>query len=311
MKHKPRQPRRRWGGALLLIFLVCATAASAQYPVPASVPDLVNYQGLVQLTNGTSNITGIYDMAFYLYDEIIEGTLLWAEEHARVPIVRGRFNVVFGGGLAPTGLDPAPRDESLAEAFRNDGVFLKVAVGLDDVSEVRQRFLATPHAFRAQNATRAVHGVPPGTVMPFAGAGDVPYGWEPCDGRPLGRVGKYEALFLALGAESSPWGAGDGSTTFNVPNLGGRIPIGVDGGHALGVRVGKETHALTEAQTPGHTHPYQDHHYLSNIDCPGFGPAEIADNNLDTTWDSTDSTGGGAGHNNIMASAVVKYIIKW
>lgn len=300
----------------VLACLLFAAAASAQYPAPAPVPDLVNYQGMVQLTNGTSNITGLYDITFYLYDQIIQGTLLWAEEHTGVPVVRGRFNVVLGGGSAPIGLDPAPQVASLAEAFRNESVFLQVAVGVDDVSEVRQRFVATPHAFRAQNATTALHGVPPGTVMPFAGA-TVPDGWVPCNGDVYSREGTFEALYLALGAAGSPWGQGDGTTTFNVPNLGGRIPIGVDASHALSVRVGAETHALTDAQTPGHTHAYVDYHYVGRLGCWGWDPIDtgankqIADNASTTDSSNTEYTGSGTAHNNIMASAVVQYIIKW
>ncbi len=309
MKRTSRNARCSLERPLLLVCLVFGAVASAQYPAPAPVPDLVNYQGLVQLTNGTSNVTGAYDMAFYLYDQIVEGTLLWAEEHAGVPVVRGRFNVVLGGGGAPVGLDPPPQHESLAEAFRHESVFLRVAVGLDDVSEVRHRFLATPHAFRAQYAAKAVHGVPPGTVMPFAGS-DVPYGWVPCTGGEYPREGQYAALFAAIDVT---WGAGDGSTTFNVPNLGGRVPIGVDGGHTLGVRVGRETHSLTAGETPEHIHPYVDKHYMSNMDAWGgmFKHYQIADNNKANTSHTTSSAGSGSPHDNLMPSAVVKYIIKW
>jgi microcystin-dependent protein len=309
MKHTSRNRGRRLELDLLLVCLLFAATASAQAPAPSPVPNLVNYQGMVQLTDGTSNITGVYDMAFYLYDHIVEGTLLWAEEHARVPIVRGRFNVVLGGGSAPSEIDPAPQHTSLTEAFRNERVFLQVAVGVDNVSEVRQRFVATPHAFKAQNATTALHGVPPGTVMPFAGA-VVPYGWEFCDGKTYDRIGKYEALFSAIGVT---WGPGDGSTTFHVPNLGGRIPIGVDDDHGLGVRVGRETHALTDAETPGHVHSYDDVSYSSEIPtwAAGINEFTIADNVEDTDTFMTDPEGEGANHNNIMPSVVVKYIIKW
>jgi hypothetical protein len=54
--------------------------------------------------------------------------------------------------------------------------------------------------------------VPPGAVMDFATA-TAPAGWLECDGAAVSRT-TYAALFSAI---STTWGAGDGSTTFNLP----------------------------------------------------------------------------------------------
>lgn len=62
---------------------------------------------------------------------------------------------------------------------------------------------------------------PPGLVSPFAGSA-VPTGWLPCDGAAVNRT-TYAALFAAV---STTWGAGDGSTTFNVPDFRGRTLAG-------------------------------------------------------------------------------------
>jgi hypothetical protein len=56
--------------------------------------------------------------------------------------------------------------------------------------------------------------VPPGTIMDF-GMATEPVGWITCDGQAVSRT-TFAALFAAIG---TTWGAGDGSTTFNVPNL--------------------------------------------------------------------------------------------
>src|SRR6185436_2450639 len=82
-----------------------------------------------------------------------------------------------------------------------------------------------------------------------------PAGWLLCDGRAVSRTA-YPALFGAL---STVWGVGDGSTTFNLPDLRGRAPIGAGTGtglsaRALGASVGAETHTLTTAQMPAHNH---------------------------------------------------------
>ena len=66
--------------------------------------------------------------------------------------------------------------------------------------------------------------VPTGTIISYAGA-TVPAGWLLCDGSAVSRT-TYTALFAAL---NTAWGFGDGSTTFNVPDLRGRFMRGTDG----------------------------------------------------------------------------------
>lgn len=82
----------------------------------------------------------------------------------------------------------------------------------------------------------------------------VPVGWFPCDGRPL-PIQQYAALYSIIG---SIYG-GDGKTTFNLPDLRSRIPIGMGQGtglslYAIGQKGGVESVALSTAQIPAHTH---------------------------------------------------------
>lgn len=73
-------------------------------------------------------------------------------------------------------------------------------------------------------STEFVHSVmPAGTVLPFAGISS-PTGWLLCDGSAVSRT-TYSRLFSAIG---STYGAGDGSTTFNLPDLRGRAVAGKD-----------------------------------------------------------------------------------
>jgi hypothetical protein len=64
--------------------------------------------------------------------------------------------------------------------------------------------------------------VPTGAVLAFAGA-TVPDGWLACDGTPHSRAA-YPDLFAVIGTD---YGPGDGSTTFDLPNLSGTVPVGV------------------------------------------------------------------------------------
>ena len=67
--------------------------------------------------------------------------------------------------------------------------------------------------------------VPAGTILPFAGI-TAPAGWAICDGSTLSRE-TYSALFEAIGTVH---GEGDGSTTFHLPDLRGRMPRGTNSG---------------------------------------------------------------------------------
>lgn len=81
----------------------------------------------------------------------------------------------------------------------------------------------------------------------------VPQGWMPCDGRLLA-IAEYDALFMIIGTVYG----GDGQTTFALPDLRGRRPVHVGQRDGLTCQIGQlggtETHTLTAAQIPAHTH---------------------------------------------------------
>jgi microcystin-dependent protein len=102
---------------------------------------------------------------------------------------------------------------------------------------------------------------PPGTVISFAGS-TAPEGWMLCDGAAISRT-QYAALFAAIG---TLWGVGDGSTTFNLPDLEGRFLRGADNGAAvdpnagtrvpLGSGVANGVGSLQGHAFQTHIHPY-------------------------------------------------------
>lgn len=99
-----------------------------------------------------------------------------------------------------------------------------------------------------------------GIVMPFAGS-TAPQGWMLCDGSAVSRT-TYAALFAVIG---TTYGAGDGETTFNIPNLAGRVVIGSSQSHALGTTGGSETVTLTSDQLPAHVHEVPQHGHENDI----------------------------------------------
>lgn len=85
---------------------------------------------------------------------------------------------------------------------------------------------------------------PVGSVKMYAGA-NAPSGWLKCDGSAVSRT-TYAALFTAIG---TTYGTGDGSNTFNLPNLTDRMPIGAGNLYSLGAKGGSK-----DAVVPYHRH---------------------------------------------------------
>jgi microcystin-dependent protein len=94
---------------------------------------------------------------------------------------------------------------------------------------------ATKYDFDGANLT-GIEGIPTATIVPWSSA-SVPSGFLECDGAAVSRS-TYSALFAIVG---TTYGAGDGSTTFNTPDLADNVPIGKSGTKALASTGGANT----------------------------------------------------------------------
>jgi len=151
--------------------------------------------------------------------------------------------------------------------------------------------------------------VPTGSVIPFAGS-SAPTDWLLCDGSAISRT-THAILFALVG---TTYGSGDGSTTFNLPNLKGKIPVGYNSSEAefdaLGETGGAKTHQLTTAELASHSHAIStydasymdDSAYIVGADGPSAGPTAAGA--------TTQSAGSGTAHNNLQPYIVLNYIIK-
>jgi len=88
----------------------------------------------------------------------------------------------------------------------------------------------------------------PAGAMVFFGAQSVPAGFLECDGSPVSRM-TYADLFTAIGVS---YGVGNGTTTFNLPDLRGRVPRGWD--HGAGVDAGRVFGSVQADQVKSHRH---------------------------------------------------------
>lgn len=183
----------------------------------ASVPPLINYQGLLTDAQGQPVIFGTNKLTFNIYDAVIGGNLIWGPQvFDSVPVINGMFNVILG--TTDTG------GRSILDAFDAETRFLGIII--DNGSEIspRQQILSTPYAVKAGHHSNII---PPGTIVPFGGdISTPPEGWLICDGSEKLRV-DYAELFAVIG---TAWGAGDGSTSFNLPDTRGRFLRGIDSG---------------------------------------------------------------------------------
>ncbi|MEV5068943.1 tail fiber protein [Microbacterium sp. LMI12-1-1.1] len=119
---------------------------------------------------------------------------------------------------------------------------------------------------------------PAGMVSMFAGS-TAPTGWLLCQGQAVSRT-TYAALFAAIG---TTYGVGNGSSTFNLPDLRGRVPIGSGTGtagsataHPLGQNGGQETHTHTEGDMSaaiGASNGNTNQMSYQAVDRNGRGPA--------------------------------------
>lgn len=191
--------------------------------------------------------------------------------------------------------------------------FIGADVVDDDVNEATQ--VITPSFREIQGDIPdtnlvCLDGIPIGGIIPYGAPIDtLAEDWLPCLGQAVSRT-FYHELFAKYG---TTYGAGDGSTTFNLPNYGGKVPVGLDENDTdfdtLGETLGEKRHILTTQEIPKHKH---FNGYKFN---DGSGSSwsyrvthGVKEGNTDGTSDG--ETGGGQAHNNIQPSIVANYIVK-
>lgn len=173
------------------------------------------------------------------------------------------------------------------------------------------------------SAWQGAVSAPAGTMDLYAGS-TAPTGWLLAYGQAVSRT-TYADLFTVL---STTYGAGDGSTTFTLPDMRGRVPAGLDnmGGTAasrltstvltasntLGATGGTQTHTLTAAQSgvPAHTHTFaigNVSNFAGIVGSTGHG-GTVRDTG---TTDNNTAANASQAHTITQPTIVLNYIIKF
>jgi microcystin-dependent protein len=145
-------------------------------------------------------------------------------------------------------------------------------------------------------------------------------GWAFCDGS-LQSISQNPTLYQLLGTTYG----GDGTSTFGLPDLRGRIPVHQGQGtglqnYVLGQKGGVETVTLTGSQLPAHSHtamgsaaggaatsPANNTWGNNAIANKSFGPGTSANNSMNAG--SLGLTGGNQPHDNLLPFVVISFII--
>ena len=160
---------------------------------------------------------------------------------------------------------------------------------------------ATKYDFDGANLT-GIEGIPTATIVPWSSA-SVPSGFLECDGSAVSRS-TYATLFGIVG---TTYGVGDGSTTFNVPDLADNVPVGKSNNKALASTGGANTVAstgnvggstanatLSTAQLASHSHSGGGNLAFNTPGAQGDGPRFSPAN--------TGNAGSGSGHSHNMSA---------
>ena len=165
---------------------------------------------------------------------------------------------------------------------------------------------ATKYDFSGANLT-GIEGIPTATIVPWSSS-SVPSGFLECNGQTVSRS-TYSALFAIIG---TTYGAGDGATTFLVPDLQDNVAIGKSNNKALASTGGANTvqstgnvagstanHTLSEAELASHSHPAGGNR--SQLFSPCGGPNNPARGFINNPT-NTGSAGSGSGHSHNMSA---------
>jgi microcystin-dependent protein len=320
MKNDGTNSARWWSLSSLLAIMTLG--AAPVLGADANPPGKMTYQGY--LVDAAGNKLGDpnpknYDVVFRIFDEQNGGNTLWAEQQT-VTVDKGYFSVLLGEGSdVPGDLHPVLTTvfTGPSASERYIGITVKLSAESSVTISPRLKFVTSPFAFLAKNATALVNDsgqavltanatsvqvngsisaanltgfgtIPIGGIIMWSGA-TIPTGWALCDG-----------------------GKSNGQQT---PDLRGRFVLASGAGagltaRTLGQKAGEETHLLTIPEMPAHTHDWI-HGWEQDDSGYGGSANEFTWVGGSFTGDQVmKSTGGNLPHNTMPPYYVLAFIMR-
>lgn len=180
-----------------------------------------NYQAVVRNADGILLANQDVNLRISLYPGQAATSATWVETHKAHTDSSGSFGITVGKGIRES--------NSVAANYKDinfAAVYYWMKIEIQEGSAWREvSFAALPSSPYSEVAHSGAFA---GMIAPFAGPADsdkIPDGWLLCDGKAVKRS-DYQKLYNAIGVA---WGKGDGSTTFNLPDLRGMFLRGVLG----------------------------------------------------------------------------------
>jgi len=147
--------------------------------------------------------------------------------------------------------------------------------------------------------------IPVGSVLPYAGS-TAPDGYFFCDGAEKNRTA-YPALYEIIG---TTYGSVD-ITSYTLPDMRARVPVGVSSTFLLGASGGVEDVTLDVTQIPAHNHPGSTAPFPANVVVQAGVGETVPGTVPGTEAISVASQGGSQAHTNMQPFLVLRYIIKY
>lgn len=228
--------------------------------------------------------------------------------------LKHKFQSAKADGVDTTVVQPSNWNAEHDLTCATDRVLGRVTAGAGSVEEIpctaTGRSLIAAADVAAVNALLGTASVPSGSITAFAGS-SAPADWLACDGSAVSRT-TYAALFAAIG---TAWGVGNGSTTFNLPDLRGAFlrgsgaglnPVSRSVGSYQADDVKPHTHGVTD---PGHTHSYLGSSFSNGAYSSG-GRADTQQTNTTASATTGITINNSTGVETVPKNYAVLYIIK-
>ena len=188
----------------------------------SQAPNSFKYQAVARNTSGIPIPSQIVKFKISILQGSESGASIFSEIHTTATNQFGLVNLEIGNGSSQVG-------SISGIAWGSDQYFMKLE--LDPTGGTNYQLLGTsqllsvPYALYAESTGNTGNtGVPAGCIMPYVGT-TAPTDYLICDGSAVSRT-TYANLFAVIGTS---FGAGDGTTTFNLPDFRGRFMRGIDG----------------------------------------------------------------------------------